>query len=118
MGQHNEPPASSAADTERQDEAGERRGEIIEVEVERGEMVDAELDRLISRRAHQDRRADPDELEPSYAASVRRYNAAREAERRALWADFHAEQAERLRRTSTELIAFHEAKAAQLLERN
>jgi hypothetical protein len=79
------------------------------------EAVDSELDRLISRRASQDRRPDPDELEPSYAESVRRYNAAREAERRTAWSDYHRVHAERLRRTLERLIAHHEARAQQLL---
>ena len=49
------------------------------------EAVDTELDRLISRRASQDRRQDTDELEPSYAESVRRYNARRRRENAAQW---------------------------------
>ncbi len=79
------------------------------------EAIDTELDRLISRRASQDRRQDPDELEPSYAESVRRYNAARSKERRAEWYAYHADQAERLRRTLGRLIEHHEARAQQLL---
>jgi hypothetical protein len=47
--------------------------------------VDAELDRLISKRASQDRRPDPDELEPFYRESVRRYNARRREENRLAW---------------------------------
>ena len=80
------------------------------------EALDTELDRLISRRASQDRRPDPDELEPSYIESVRRYNAAREAERRAEWYSYHLDQAERLRRTMEPLVALHEARAAALCE--
>ncbi len=79
------------------------------------EAIDTELDRLISRRASQDRQPDPDELEPSYAESVRVYNAAREAERRLAWCEFHRVHAERLRRTLERLIAHHEARAQQLL---
>jgi hypothetical protein len=80
------------------------------------EAVDTELDRLISRRASQDRRQDPDELEEGYIESVRVYNAARSKERRAEWYAYHADQAERLRRTMEPLIALHEARAAALLE--
>jgi len=49
------------------------------------EAVDTELDKLISRRASQDRRQDPDELEPSYAESVRRYHSRRRKKIAALW---------------------------------
>ncbi len=39
------------------------------------DTVDLELDRLVFRRASQDTRPDPDELEPGYVESVRRFNA-------------------------------------------
>ena len=55
------------------------------MDVMRADTVDAELDRLITRRASQDRRPDPDELEPSYLESVRGYNARIRAENRAAW---------------------------------
>lgn len=86
------------------------------MDVARADTVDTELDRIISRRASQDRRQDPDELEASYAESVRRYNATRAAENRAAWSAYHQEQAERLRRTLEDLIALHEARAAALCE--
>ncbi len=84
----------------------------MEVGTWAAESVDKELDAFIERRSR--REPTPDELEPAYAESVKVYNAAREAERRAAWSDFHRVHAERLRRTSTELIAFHEARAAAL----
>jgi len=77
------------------------------------EAVDLELDRLISKRASQDRRPDPDELEPGYVESVRRFNARRTEENRQAWAAFHEGQAERLRRTMEPLIAHHEARAEE-----
>ncbi len=80
--------------------------------------VDEELDRLISRRASQDHRPDPDELEPGYMDSVRRFNASRHEENRAAWAAFHQGQAERHRRTLEDLVAHHEEVAAKLLETN
>lgn len=80
------------------------------------EAVDAELDRIISRRGSQDRRPDPDEQEESWKASVRRYNARREEENRAAWAAFHEGQAERHRRTLEDLISHHETQAAKLCE--
>ncbi|MBA2618464.1 MAG: hypothetical protein H0U91_09900 [Rubrobacter sp.] len=78
------------------------------------DTVDLELDRLISRRASQDRRPDPDELEPGYVESVRRFNARVREENRAAWCDFHHSQAERHKRTLEGLVAHHEAEAARL----
>ena len=52
------------------------------MDVARADTVDAELDRLISKRASQDRRPDPDEQEELWKASVRRYNARRQEEMR------------------------------------
>ncbi len=76
--------------------------------------VATDMDRMIERRAP--REPDLDEREPSYLESVRTYNAAREAERRAEWYSYHLDQAERLRRTLEPLIALHEARAAALCE--
>ncbi len=80
------------------------------------DVVDQELDRLITRRASTDRSPCPDALEPSYAESVRRFNAAREAENRAAWREYHRSQADSLRRTLEDLIARHEAQVARLCE--
>ncbi len=80
------------------------------------EAVDLELDRLISRRASEDTRPDPDELEPGYVESVRRFNARRREENRQAWAAFHEGQAASLRQTLEHLIAEHEAKAMKLLK--
>ena len=79
------------------------------------EAAEAELNRFIDRRseaAEKNGEQRPEEV--MYAESVRRYNAAREAERRAAWSDYHQGQAKRLRRVMTALVAFHEAKAQQL----
>ena len=57
------------------------------------EAVEAELTRLVEKRSpngHQD----PDELEPTYAESVRRYHERATAERRAQWIDFHRHMAQ------------------------
>lgn len=69
---------------------------------------------MIEKRARNE--PDPDELEPGYIESVRRYNARRRRENAARWYAYHADQAERLRRTMEPLIAFHETRAQQLLE--
>ena len=78
------------------------------------ERADGELTRLIEKR-HNPRDGDA-LLEPTYAASVRRYNARREEENRHAWAAFHEGQAERHRRLLEQLIADHEERALRLLE--
>jgi hypothetical protein len=75
------------------------------------DTVDAELNRLISKRASQDRRPDPDEVEPGYVESVRRFNARRREEIRAAWCEHHQGQAARLRAVLEELVAGHEEQA-------
>ncbi len=80
------------------------------------EAVDAELDRLISKRASQDTRPDPDELEPGYVESVRRFNARRREENRAAWCEYHHLQAERHRSILEALIEHHERRAEELGE--
>jgi hypothetical protein len=80
------------------------------------DTVDAELDRLISKRASHDRRPDPDEEHDLWKASVRAHNERVREENRQAWAAFHEVQAERHRRTLEELIAHHEAKATKLLK--
>lgn len=82
----------------------------------RADSVDVDLDKLISRRASQDRRPDPDELEPGYRESVRRFNTRVRAENQAAWCEYHREQAARLRRNLEALIAAHEEMAAKLQE--
>lgn len=62
--------------------------------VERGEMVEKELDAMIERRFR--REPDPDELEPSYAESVRRFHDRHRREHAAAWHAFHLDQAVRL----------------------
>jgi hypothetical protein len=81
------------------------------VDVARADTVDAELDRLISKRASQDRRPDPDEREELWKASVRAYTARRREEMRAAWCEHHQEQAARLRAVLEGLIANHEEQA-------
>jgi len=84
------------------------------VDVAHADTVDAELDRLISKRASQDRRPDPDEQEEIWKASVRLYNGRRREELRAAWCEHHQGQAARLRATLEALIARHETQAALL----
>ena len=85
------------------------------MDVARGDTANAELDRLISKRASQDRRPDPDEQEATWKVSVARYNADRREEMRAAWCEYHQGQAARHRAVLAELIARHEEKARKLL---
>jgi len=78
------------------------------------DSVDADLDRLISKRASQDRRPDPDEKEELWKASVRAHNAGRREEMRAAWCDYHRDLAGRHRAVLEALIAHHEAMAESL----
>jgi hypothetical protein len=64
--------------------------------------VDAELDRLISKRASQDRRPDPDEREELWKESVRLYNARRREANRREWCDYFARLAACLRARAEE----------------
>ena len=75
------------------------------------DTVDLELDRLISKRASQDRRPDPDEQEELWKASVRAHTSCRREELRAAWCEHHQGQAARLRATLEALIARHEEQA-------
>ena len=77
------------------------------------ERADIELDRLITKR-HDPRDGDA-LLEPTYAESVRRYNARVQAELREQWAQWHRSQAERHRALLEGLIARHEEQAQRLL---
>jgi len=78
------------------------------------DTVDAELDRFISRRASQDTRPDPEELEPGYVESVQRFNARRREENRAAWCEYHRQQAARHRGILEALINYHERRAMEL----
>jgi hypothetical protein len=80
------------------------------VDIARSEAVEADLDRLIERRARKGEE-DPDEEEELWRASVARHNARRREEMRAAWCEHHQGQAARLRTALEELIANHEQQA-------
>ena len=86
------------------------------LDTRRDEAVDQELDRLISKRASQDRWQDPDEQEEIWKESVRTYTARRREEMRAAWCEHHQNQAARLRTTLEALIARHEEQAERYRE--
>jgi hypothetical protein len=69
-----------------------------------------DLDRLIERRAS--REPDPDELEPTYAESVRRFNARRQNQYRWEWVRYF----DRMARNHARLAEEHAARAEALME--
>ena len=93
------------------------REEQGEVDISRSEAVEHELNRLIEGR--HDHRTAEERHKPSeelWQESVERYNAERDRQLRTEWTEYHQGQAERLKRTVGPLIAFHEERAAALLE--
>jgi len=66
------------------------------------DSVGAELDRLISKRASQDRWPDPDEQEEAWKASVRANTARRQEENRLAWCDYFSRLAGPLRARAEE----------------
>jgi hypothetical protein len=82
------------------------------VDVARADTVGAELDRLICKRASQDRRLDPDEQEELWKESVRRYNARLEEENRLAWCDYFGRLVARVRSRAEE----YDYRAQALLE--
>ncbi len=85
------------------------------MDVAPGELVEHELDRLIEKRALK-ASAEQRTIEELFAESTRIHQEQTRRENRARWYAFHVDQAERIRRTMTALIAEHEARASQLLE--
>ncbi len=82
------------------------------MDVEVIEAVEAELDRLVERRAVEAEEANA--IEVAWAESARRHHARQQATNREAWRSFYLEQAERLERTAAELAASHRARAARL----
>lgn len=72
------------------------------------EIADRELEHMIQRRAPKE--PDRDEMEPSYAESVRRFNARRREENRELWGEYFDHLAHSLRARAAE----YEQRAEQL----
>ena len=82
----------------------------------RTEAADAELMRMIERRSRKGE-VDPNELDPDYMESVRRYNARRREEMRAAWQEYHQGQAVRHRTVLESLVSHHEAEAERYRDR-
>ena len=66
-----------------------------------GEKIEKEIDAMIERRSRKGE-VDPDELEPFYMESVRRYNVRRREENRLLWCDYFSHLAGSLRTRAEE----------------
>ncbi len=81
-----------------------------------GEKAERDLDVLIAKR-DKARRSDEAERarEELWAESVRRFTAARDAELRGEWYEFHTEQAARHRANLEALAAHHEQEAQRYL---
>jgi hypothetical protein len=78
------------------------------MDVAHGEAVEAELTRLIEKRAALE---DPGAKEALWQQSVRRYDARKQEEMRAAWCEYHQGQAARHRAVLEELIASHKEQA-------
>ncbi len=84
-----------------------------DMDAERTEAIESELDRIIERRAAEGR--DAGRVEELWREAGRLHGERRRKETAAAWYGYHMDQAERLRRTMTTLVEFHEAKAQRLL---
>jgi hypothetical protein len=87
-------------------------GRGIGHDISRGEMVEKEINAMIERRSGQ---KDPDEESELWQESVKAYEEKRRQAARVEWHLHHMGQAERLRRTLEDLVAFHEAEAERCL---
>jgi len=87
-------------------------GESLSRVLAGGEQVDAEIDAFISRRDQKRRREEGERQEEmAWVESTRKHNAARDAELRDAWSEYHKEQAERHRAVLESLIEHHEQQA-------
>jgi hypothetical protein len=89
------------------------------VDVERtprtDEAAETQIETFIARRHEMRVNSEGErQAEELYAESVKRFNAKRDQARRAEWATFHRQQAERHRATLTDLIQHHETTAERL----
>ncbi len=84
------------------------------MDTEAVERVEAELDRIVEKRARESR--DSELVEAAWAESVRVHHARRRETNREAWRAYHLDQAARLEATAAELAASHRARAAMLGE--
>jgi hypothetical protein len=87
------------------------------VNIAKGEATEKELDQLITRRDEKRQQTEGERLEEElYEPSVRAWHLRQEAEKRSARFEYHRGQAERLRRTLGELVAYHESAAERYLQ--
>jgi hypothetical protein len=80
------------------------------------EAAEAEITRFIERRSVTLKRENQQQAEEAaWAESTRKANAAREAELKAAWCEYHQSQAERHRATLEALAVHHEQRAEELM---
>jgi hypothetical protein len=90
-------------------------GQVLSRDIAPGAQVDGELDAFIERRHKERVKAEGERrLEAEWKASERKHNAARDAELRTAWSEYHKEQAERHKAVLASLIEHHEAEASKL----
>ena len=85
------------------------------MDVVHAEAAEGQLEVMIMRRVRKGD-VDPDEREEIWKASVRAYNARRQAEMRTAWREYHTERAASLRRNLEALAEGHEQAAEKLME--
>jgi hypothetical protein len=87
------------------------------VDIARSEQVESELDAMIRRRDTHRSQTEGERLEEElYEPSVRVWRERQEAEKRTARFEYHRGQAERLRRSLGELVAYHESAAERYLQ--
>lgn len=85
-------------------------------EAEKTEALEAEIDRLIERRARE--RDDANHIEELWRESARKVNGQRRRENAALWYGYHMDQAERIERVASQIAATHRERAEELMSEN
>jgi hypothetical protein len=92
-------------------------GKALKRDISAAETAETSITNLIERR-HDRRVAEEGERaeEEAWKESVRKHNAAREAELRSAWCEYHQDQGRRHRATLEALAAHHEQRAEELMQ--
>jgi hypothetical protein len=91
-------------------------GALLAQDRAEGEKAERDLDVLIKKRDKQRRQTEAEQgREELWAESVRTYSAARDAQLRGEWLEYHTEQAERHRATLASLATHHDEQARKYL---
>ncbi len=91
----------------------ELKGEAGKLRPEQREWLEAEIDRIIEKRATE--RRDANRVEELWKESVRKVNGRHREENRALWYGYHMDQAERIERVASQIAAGHRERAEELM---